>query len=187
MRKMLTILVAALALIGVGAVAVQADIPDALTGEITACRNGEHAVRIIDTDTSACETGESELSWLSNGGSAVEDHTVGAQSLPAMTGTVVSAIDVDAGRYIVTGKTVVQNLSGSATNVHCGLDGDPFNTTNETARATIPAGGYATLSLLATVDIGTGDTFEIACNSDATAQATRTVFTATSLSGIDAQ
>lgn len=55
-----TLIGASLAAFGVA----HASIPDSTTGEITACLNGDHAVRIIDAEASAtCNTGEDTLSW----------------------------------------------------------------------------------------------------------------------------
>ncbi len=185
MRKFLPILPLIAACLTLGAVAVQADVPDATSGEITACLNGEHAVRIIDTDTSTCDSGETELSWLSRGGAVYEDHTVAAQTITG--GATVASITVPAGRYVVTAKTAIEDLSGSANFVQCGLVGDPFNTVNEGAQTTVPANGFDSQTVHAAVEIAISDTFELFCNPTSSAEAAFTVLTATSVSSRDAQ
>lgn len=185
MKKFLAIATTTIAVVTLGTVAARADVPDATSGGITACLNGEHAVRIIDTDTSTCDTGETELAWLARGGAAFEDHAVAAQTVTG--GLDVASVDVPAGRYTVTAKASVRDLSGSANFVQCGLTGDPFNTTNEGAQASIPANGYATVTLHAAVEVGTTDTFDLFCNPSAAAEAAFTVLTAISISSVDAQ
>lgn len=182
MRRYLLAILTAVALIGACAVVVQADVPDTASGEITACRNAEHSVRIIDTDTDACEYGETEVSWLAVGGTVYEDHAAGPQTISSET--VVATVTVPAGRYQLTAKAWVDRTVSNESFVQCGFIDLPYN---DNTRAAGSADDFATFIAVQTLEVATVTDIEYVCTTDAAIDVHRTSLVATSVSAIDAQ
>jgi hypothetical protein len=180
-RKRVRVAVAgvALTLAAVGAsVVAQASVPDAATGTITACRNGEHAVRIIDTATSSCSSGETQLDWLARGGRTYENRANAAQTITG--GLNIASVTVPAGKYAVAGKVNAHDLSGVVNFVQCG-----FSTISENGRSTLIAGGWATTQAQATATFAVSTTVALFCNPSAAAEVTMATLVATEVSAIN--
>jgi hypothetical protein len=183
-----------------------AAIPDS-NGTIHACyQKANGNLRVVES-TNECRKNETAIAWNQAGAqgsigatgpagptgaagatgatgvSAVyEDHVVEPQSI--MGGVDVASITIPPGRYLVSAKTSAEDASGIRNFVQCGLDGAPFEPVNEAARATLPPNGFATLTVLATIDVAEETQIQLFCNPTFAASARFAVLTATSVGSV---
>jgi hypothetical protein len=120
---------------------------------------------------------------MANGGTIYEDHTTTAQTVSG-GGATVASLSLPAGRYQVIGKTWVEDKSAEANFVQCGLTG---LVTNDNGRATLVAGGFSTVTSTGVTNLTSSGTVTLFCNASASAEASFTVLTATTVSAINAQ
>lgn len=151
--KFIAGLVTALLIVMSAAMIAQADIPDSTTGDITACLNADHAMRVIDAEASAtCETGETEISWSSGGITVINDYDSSDQSINATPATVAS-ISVPAGTWLIQAKAWI--LQGTSSYGGCYVSG--VDRSDETP------GTMHSVALLNTYTVGTTTTLNLDC------------------------
>ena len=157
-----------------------AAIPSSTTGQITACANDDHAVRLIDAENGAvCDVGETTVAWNAYGGTAYSDYTAGAQTITG--GLVVASVTLPPGDYVIQAKTNLHNLAAGVNFVQCGL-----TVGGENGRTTL-AGGTANWEVMQSqiaVNLASATTVDWFCNPNLAAEVTASSLVATTVSDI---
>ena len=121
----------------------------------------KYFVMIAPAEVTKCPAGFGAVDWSAGGGRA------GGHVYTAFAGADGHVeFVVPAGRYVVAGKALIANKAGSAAVSQCDLStsaGADILHTRDLAGATVPAGGFATMSVQAVLDLSEQTQLDLVC------------------------